>query len=94
MANGIVGTLVLTGVLAVAFNNPLWTDEKGATKALENQGFTADQGYSQVTVGGYSLFGCDTVDATKFTATKKDGSKVDGVVCKGLVNRTSSVHTW
>lgn len=81
-----IGTIALAGALMVAFNNPLWTDEAGATKALK------DQGYAPTQVGGYDLFGCDTVYATKFTAKIND-REVNGVVCKGLINRTSSVHT-
>ena len=76
--------LALAGTLLAAFNNPFWTDEDGAAKALKAQN------YEPVQVGGYSLFGCETVYATKFVAKNNKGETVKGVVCKGLLNRTSS----
>jgi len=55
------------------------TDEKGAKKTLENSGYT------NVSVGGYGLFGGskDDVYCTKFTATSPNGNRVTGVVTSG-----------
>ncbi len=75
--------------LAAAFNNPLWVDEDGAKRTLENQGYT------EVKAEGYSLFGCGRGDAfrTEFTAKKGD-RQIEGVVCKGLFLKGSTVRTF
>jgi hypothetical protein len=66
--------------LTAAFINPLWTDPAGATKTLE------DSGFSNVKPGGYSWFGCGKGDLyhTTFKATNAQGKQVSGVVCKGV----------
>ena len=43
----------------------------------------ADQGYTDITVGGYAAWGCGKNDTTanKFTAKGPTGRRVKGVVC-------------
>jgi len=59
------------------------TDAPDAERVLQ------DEGYSNIKIGGYDPWLCDTgkhgsdVYATKFTATGPTGRPVSGVVCKG-----------
>ena len=71
--------LVALGV-AGCLTNPLWTDPAGATKTLE------DAGYTNVKAQGYSWFGCGKGDLyhTEFKANNVNGKQVSGVVCKGV----------
>jgi hypothetical protein len=58
------------------------TDEKGARRAIENEGM------HPIEVGGYDVFACSNDDhyATKFKAYSADSSKiVTGCVCAGLL---------
>jgi hypothetical protein len=66
--------------VGLSFTNPLWTDPAGATKTLDDGGFT------QIQTGGYSWFGCGKGDLyhTEFKAKNAQGKEVSGVVCKGL----------
>ena len=54
----------------------------------------ADQGYTQVNLTGYQVFGCGRDDTynTGFTAVNFAGHRVEGVVCggamKGMTVRT------
>ena len=54
-------------------------DESGATKTLNNSGFT------NVTIHGRSWFKCSKngMFSTKFSATGPTGAKVTGAVCGG-----------
>lgn len=56
------------------------TDENGARRALNAQGFT------DIKVTGYSYFGCGKDDQyhTGFTARNSMGTPVEGVVCCGI----------
>lgn len=55
--------------------------EPRATSAVEAMGF------SDVKLGGPSLFGCSDKDTftRTFTATAANGKRVHGVICKGLM---------
>ncbi|WP_080437024.1 hypothetical protein [Burkholderia ubonensis] len=55
------------------------TDEPGARKAL------AGAGFKDVSITGYSFFGCDKHDifSTGFEARGPTGQFVTGVVCSG-----------
>lgn len=43
------------------------------------------QGYTNVVIGGWTMFGCANSDDFKssFTATGSNGQKVEGVLCSG-----------
>jgi hypothetical protein len=64
------------------------TDKAGATKTLE------DAGYTEIEAGGHVFLGCGNDDsyATHFTAKGPSGHQVEGVVCaaafKGSTIRT------
>jgi len=68
----IVSTIFMTGAC---------TKSNSARKALEQQGYT------NISLGGYGWFGCSQGDyyATKFNAKSPTGQAVDGVVCEGLL---------
>lgn len=53
------------------------TDADGARKALEGAGYT------EISIGGYSAFGCgqDDMYHTEFKAKGATGKPVEGVVC-------------
>lgn len=57
------------------------SDAPGARKTL------AQQGYSDVKIKGWALFGCAESDSynTEFQATSPGGSTVTGNVCKGFL---------
>lgn len=67
--------------LAVSAMAGACTDESGARRALESQGFTS------ITFTGYRWMSCGRDDdfATGFIATNPTGKRVDGVVCCGLM---------
>lgn len=64
------------------------TDQKTARRVLE------DQGYTEVSVGGFDAFGCSDDDtyATKFTATSPNGKRISGVVCSSQFLKGSTVR--
>lgn len=64
------------------------TDQKTARRVLE------DQGYTDISVGGFDAFGCSDDDtyATKFTATSPNGKRVSGVVCSSQFFKGSTVR--
>lgn len=67
------------------------TDPKGATKALEQAG------YSDITITGYHWSGCskDNHYHTGFKAKGPTGVPADGVVCKNFgifFSQPSSIH--
>ena len=57
------------------------SDFQKVKKQLENQGYT------NIKNTGYDLFCCSDDDtfSTGFTAIDKDGKKVDGCVCSGIL---------
>jgi len=88
MKKKLIVNLALVFTAIAATHNPLWTDVKGSTQALEKQGF------QPIEVGGYDMFACDTIYATRFTAKNQSGGIVEGAVCKGLLNKGKSVRTF
>ncbi len=68
-------------VLGIAMSVPLWgTDVDGATRTVENAGYTATD------VGGYGWFACGKGDLwkTNFEAVNQNGQDISGTVCAGL----------
>lgn len=46
------------------------------------------QGYTDITITGYKFFGCASKEdffRTGFVATSPNGTRVEGVVCEGLL---------
>jgi len=72
-------TLLLTGC---------FTDSEGATKALDDMGFT------DIKTGGYNYFACSQDDwyHTSFTAKNQNGKLVKGTVCAGFLFKNSTVR--
>lgn len=66
-------------ILAAALMMSACSDPNGATKALH------DQGYKDIQITGWAIFGCDEKDqfSTGFVATGPSGNRVEGVVCSG-----------
>lgn len=77
IATFLIGSLVLT--LAGC------SDPKGTTEAVE------DMGMKDVSINGYSFFGCDENDTwhTSFEATNASGKRVSGVACAGVFKGTT-----
>lgn len=67
----------------------LFTDREGAMRTL-----TA-AGYTDVRITGYAFFGCGDDDAfrTAFEARGVAGTKVTGVVCRGIW-KGATIRTW
>ena len=63
-------------------------DTEGAMRTVKQAGLTP------VSVGGYDFFACSRDDFyhTKFTATNAQGMTVNGVVCRGLMFKASTVR--
>ncbi|ELW9293892.1 hypothetical protein SIO53_001266 [Enterobacter roggenkampii] len=68
--------LLLLAVLALS----ACTDPDNASRVL------ADNGFTNIKIGGYSWTGCGREDnyATEFSATAPTGKQVHGVVCAGI----------
>lgn len=64
------------------------TDENHADKILRAQGYT------DIRTTGYRLFGCSEDDEvrTGFVAKSVNGTRVEGVVCCGLVLKSCTVR--
>ena len=64
------------------------TDSSGARKALN------EQGYKNIDIGGFAIFGCGEDDTfrTEFSATSSSGHRVNGVVCSGFL-KGSTIRT-
>lgn len=79
--------LILVSVIFLTACNPV-TDPEGATKALEDLGFT------DIQIGGYAFFACseDEWNHTSFTAKNPQGKIVTGTVCSGLMFKNSTVR--
>jgi hypothetical protein len=78
-------TLIIYGLTAlvallILLAPAMYNDGPGASKALE------DAGYTNIHITGYKFFGCDTNDTFRsgFTAVGPSGRPVSGVVCSGL----------
>jgi hypothetical protein len=73
----VAALVVLVGVLAYSFVG--CTDEAATISTLQSAGYT------EITPGGYAMWGCgeDDTYATKFTARNPAGTMVNGVVCCG-----------
>lgn len=63
------------------------TDKENAKRVLANDGFT------NITITGYSIFGCskDDFQRTGFIA-KKGNKTVEGTVCSGLLFKNSTIR--
>ena len=74
-----VGYAVFAAVFMVICAN-IFTDNAGAARTLEIQGFTP------IRPNGYSLFGCSQDDLwrTEYIAKAPNGSTVRVVVCEGI----------
>ncbi len=83
--------MILFVVIMGAFlTSPKWaTDEEGALKALQTQGYT------EISFHGYSYTGCSKEDIfiTKFSAKSINGTPVSGVVCKGIL-KGATIRTY
>ena len=75
-------------ILAAAIALAGCTNADGTRRVLEAQGFT------NIEVKGYSLFGCSKDDTyhTAFEATGPSGKRVSGVVCAGLFFKGATVR--
>ena len=64
------------------------TDADNAVRVLEANG------YEQIQITGYSLFGCseDDFQRTGFKAVGPTGKKVEGTVCSGLLFKNSTIR--
>lgn len=65
-----------------------WTDPATATRALQEDNLTPVQ------VGGFAWLSCSRDDwySTKFTAKNERGDIVRGVVCSGLLWKSTTVR--
>lgn len=63
------------------------TDEYGAKEVLKKQG------YNNIQITGYDMFSCSKDDffSTGFIA-EKDGQKIEGTVCGGLLFKGSTIR--
>jgi hypothetical protein len=75
-------------VLAAAFNNPLWTDVKGAQQTLKD----ARPDLKVTDVGGYCWFNSADAYKTKFKGVNPDGREIEGCVTQGLIFKGSAVR--
>lgn len=77
-------TLLAVAALSLA----ACTEPEHATEILEANG------YRDVRITGYSIFGCGEKDFfhTGFTATALNGKAIDGVVCSGLLFKNSTIR--
>lgn len=75
-------------VLSVSVIASGCSDNAGAKRLLENQGYT------NVKTDGHSWFGCAKDDevATSFTATNSAGKQVSGSVCRGFWAKSSTIR--
>ena len=66
-------------IAAICITATACSDSDGAMRVL------SQQGYTDITTHGHSLFGCSEDDfyRTEFEATAINGDRVTGVVCSG-----------
>jgi len=71
--------MIITAILIL-------TITASCTKPEETKTILTKQGYTNIQIGGYSLFACSKGDfySTKFNATSANGSNVSGTVCSGI----------
>lgn len=64
------------------------TNKDDAIDALDKSGYT------NITTEGYGWFACSKDDfySTKFTATNPNGKEVSGVVCNGILFKSSTIR--
>lgn len=64
------------------------TDESNAQRTLENFGFT------NISFTGHDWWSCgeDDSSSTGFIATNKDGKRVSGTVCCGMIFKNCTVR--
>ncbi|ABX11030.1 gp39.1 hypothetical protein [Escherichia phage JS98] len=64
------------------------TDADNATRVLDANG------YEQIQITGYNLFGCseDDFQRTGFIAVGPTGKRVEGTVCSGLFFKKSTIR--
>lgn len=86
VTNNPMQRLLLLAILLVLLSG--CTDEEGARKALDNEGFT------DINFTGYQPGVCSDSDAnaTGFVATNMHGKRVRGVVCSGGWEKGSTVR--
>ena len=78
-------------IILAIFISPLvvgCTDSGNAHRVL------SAQGYTNIKITGYSLFGCskDEKKHTGFTAVAPNGQRVEGVVCEGLFFKGATIR--
>lgn len=75
-------------VLALASTATACSDNEGAKRLLEKQGYT------NVQTNGHSWFTCSKDDevTTSFTATSPSGHQVSGAVCRGFWAKGSTIR--
>ena len=78
--------IVFIFIISLAFFG--CTDSKNAVSVLSSQGYT------DIEITGYSLFGCseDDVVRTGFNAKAPNGQRVEGVVCQGFLVKGATVR--
>ena len=64
------------------------TNKDGAQRVLHQQGYT------DIQIKGYAVWGCseDGSVKTAFKATSPNGNRVEGVVCEGLLFKGKTVR--
>jgi hypothetical protein len=81
--------LTVVGLMAVAFGLSGCTVPEDKARAILEA-----NGYTEVRLGGYSMFGCSEDDdlSTEFSAKGVNGRQVEGVVCSGLVGKGATIR--
>lgn len=66
----------------------------GCTDSTNAERVLKENGYSDITITGYKIFGCgkDDIQHTGFKAKGPTGIKTSGVVCSGLIFKGSTVR--
>ncbi len=73
------------------FTVALLMNISGCSSSESAQRILAEQGYTNIHITGYTLFGCSEDDAyhTGFNAVSPNGTKVTGVVCSGILKSST-----
>jgi hypothetical protein len=63
----------------------------GCTEKDKTEALLKKQGYTYITINGYSFFGCSKGDTfrTKFYAKSPSGETISGVACSGWLKGTT-----
>lgn len=74
----------MKGLLLAAIVAAMLTGCTSGDKARE---VLAAQGFTEIEITGYDVFGCSEDDTfhTGFKATAPNGNRVEGVVCSGIL---------